>query len=148
MEQIINAEAAESSTIKEINLDMNNFLNYLMSDVWDIDTFVVYHSDKDVAKEFLRFLGTFFPQIMDKEQKFASSFDVLCDLGASVRTEILNYGRIDHYKRYADTGKMTLNRIMWVNLPSIEKCSHKDFKEISFWKEYGKLVRNYGRDHF
>ena len=144
-----NAERAEGiGEVREINLDMKNLLDYLKSYNWDCDVFVVYHPDEQVSKNFLRFIGTFFPQLKDKKELYQTDRDQFFGLSANLCREVLNYGHIDYYRRNPKDDSSKLIRIMWVNLLSVEGYSKKLFKDISFWQAYGKLVREYGKNHF
>lgn len=138
----------ENDQIRDYNLDMENFLKYLMVYEWDCDAFLVYHPDKEVANQFLRFIGTYFPQIKDRKELVLTDTDQFFGLSSGIRHEFLNYGDIHYYKRNVSNGSVVLKRVMWVNLLSIEGYSKKLFKDISFWRAYGKMVREYGKNHF
>lgn len=144
-----NAElVCEDNTTKDYSLDMEHFLRYLMMYKWDCDAFVVYHPNKDVANQFLRFIGTFFPQIKDRKEVVIDNLEQFNSLSVNVGHELLNYGEAHYYRRNVSNGSASVKRLLWVNLISIEGYSKKIFKDISFWKTYGRLVREYGKNHF
>lgn len=145
-----NAMVIENNPIKDINLDMNNLLNYLMTNTnWDFQAMVIYHPNKVVAENFLKFLGTFFPQVLEKKQIVVTSMDDLRKLSDGISREILNYGHVSRYQYNPQQKEYTgVKHYMWIDLKSVEQYSGKQFADLSFWAQYGKLVREYGREHF
>ena len=149
MENINANVTAEGSVTKEYKFDTEYFLKYLMSYDWDCTAFVVYHPNKEVAANFLRFLGTYFPQIKDRKEAIICDRDQFYNICSNAERGLLNFGQVNYYYWNSNIQRASLNKkIFWVNLLSLEIVSQKHFEDISFWKLFGSVVKEYGKNHF
>ena len=118
-------------------LSMEYMLKRLLKDQTKI---IVIHKDPEVRKNFIKFLSTFIKKYKDsKIPEYETRLDLCRTLNdSSLKNEIFNFGDIIIYNN-----KDIYREYRWIDLNKFEEESHLNFSVISFWKTYGKTMREH-----
>ena len=120
-------------------LCIKNFLSLHCTSEWlaQCDGIVLFSQNKALGDTFMRFLGTFIPEVKNVAYKVYNSRTE----GHVNPTDLLNYGKKVFMFFDKDYNSLLSRTYCWIDLNGFELCEEQKFDDISFWKKFGDIFR-------
>ena len=125
-------------------LCIKNFLSLHCTPEWlaHCDGIVLFSQNKALGDTFMRFLGTFIPEVKNMAYKVYNDRKQ----GHVNPTDLLNYGKKVFMFFNKDNDSLLSRTYCWIDLNGFELCEEQKFDDISFWKKFGDIFRKRNLD--